>query len=403
MSQVSRAPTSFFFVAATPRGGRRFGVRQAINPRSLADALRKDKLLLLRSWKLPAWASRATRLTANDQSTFNEVLGQLLTRGVPLVEALEVASDAVSPSARGLVERLGKDVSSGASFADACHKTGAFDDVTVSVYRAAERTGDLGGAATQLAKTIKRQLTVSRKAVTLMIYPAIVLTISIIVSVIMLMVIVPQIGSQFEDLGPDIDIPWFSKIVIGSGTAMRDNAGIVLAVGGAIVIAIFVLRGPIWGGVQVVSRNLPLMRDLIRAQEITRFFSVMASMTRSGVPLSDALATGNRAVQDPRLREQMENVQRRLVEGGSLPVLIESASLLPPATRRLLVAAERTGELEGAFESLASDSADEVDRRSARLLAALEPALIVLMFLMIGSLVLSIMIPLITTAAAVGG
>jgi type II secretory pathway component PulF len=395
MSQVSRAPDSFFFIAATPKGGRRFGVRQAINPRSLADTLRKDRLLLLRSWKLPAWASRAQRLGANDQSTFNEVMGQLLTRGVPLVEALEVASDAVSPSAAGIVDRLGKDVSSGASFADACRKAGAFDDVTVSVYRAAERTGDLGGAASQLARTIKRQLAVSRKATTLMIYPAIVLTISIIVSVVMLMVIVPQIGEQFQDLAGDdgVDIPWFSEIVIGAGTFMRDNAGIVFAVAGAIIVAIFILRRSILRAVQVVARNLPLMRELIRAQEITRFFSVMASMTRSGVPLSDALATGNQAVQDPKLREQLETVQRRL----------ESATLLPPATRRLLVAAERTGELEGAFESLAGDSADEVDRRSARLLAALEPALIVLMFLMIGSLVLSIMIPMITTAAAAGG
>ena len=81
--------------------------------------------------------------------------------------------------------------------------------------------------------------------------------------------------------------------------------------------------------------------------------------------------------------------------------MIEAATELPITTRRLLVAAERTGDLEPAFETLAEDCAEEVDRRSARLLAALEPALIVLIFLMIGSLVLAIMIPILTASSAV--
>lgn len=85
-----------------------------------------------------------------------------------------------------------------------------------------------------------------------------------------------------------------------------------------------------------------------------------------------------------------------------MPMLIEAATELPVTTRRLLVAAERAGDLEATFEVLATDSADEVERRSARLLAALEPILIVLISVMIGSLVIAIMVPILTAASSVG-
>jgi len=123
---------------------------------------------------------------------------------------------------------------------------------------------------------------------------------------------------------------------------------------------------------------------------------VMAAMTRSGVPLADALGVANDTVGLPALKAQLMTLRQKLIEGGVLRMLIENVSALPLATRRLLIAAERAGDLETAFDGLASDMADEVDRKATRLLAALEPLLIVCMFLMIASILLSIMVPLIT-------
>ena len=104
-------------------------------------------------------------------------------------------------------------------------------------------------------------------------------------------------------------------------------------------------------------------------------------------------ATG--AISHPELRRQLQSLQARLIEGGVLRTLIDSVTMLPVPTRRLLIAAERAGDLVPALDTLAGDMADEVDRKSSRLLAALEPALIVFMFLIIGSILLSIMLPLI--------
>jgi type II secretory pathway component PulF len=96
----------------------------------------------------------------------------------------------------------------------------------------------------------------------------------------------------------------------------------------------------------------------------------------------------------------LTTLRTKLIEGGLLRILIERVTSLPLATRRLLIAAERSGDLEQAFDGLAADLADEVDKQSSRFLAMLEPILIVLMFGVIGTLLLSIMIPLMKATSA---
>jgi general secretion pathway protein F len=198
-----------------------------------------------------------------------------------------------------------------------------------------------------------------------------------------------------------IELPGYSKVVIGLGTWMRDNF-LFLAIGfGALLIGGIVLRGAVINVFFALMRRLPLMKDVLLAQESARFFSVMAAMTRTGVPIGDALGVANQAVTHPTLRGQLERLRTRLIEGGMLRSLIEEVVALPVATRRLLVAAERSGDLETAFSTLATDMTDEVDKKSQRLLSALEPALIVFMFLVIGGLMLSIMLPLLTLTSKV--
>jgi type II secretory pathway component PulF len=385
-------------VAAKAGGGRALGLRQAQSERALADVLRRERLLLLRSYRLPRWASAPERgLLLRDRAELNEQLAQLLSRGVPLVEALEVVASSVRPPARPTIQKMRELVAAGSSFSDACQKTGAFDRVTVAVYRAAERTGDLAGAARQLAVNTRRQLAVSGKAATLMIYPAVVMGVSSVVLVMLLTILVPIIGGSLEQMR--IRIPWYTEIVMAVGQALRNNILIMFIVVGVLLIGAILGRTQVMAASRRFMRRVPLMRDVVLAQESARFFSVMAAMTRSGVPLADALGVANEAVSLPSLRRQLETLRTRLIEGGILRTLIENVSELPLATRRLLIAAERSGDLETAFDGLASDMADEVDQRSSRLLAALEPLLIVAMFLIIGSVLLAIMIPIIGMAS----
>ncbi len=393
MPAAGKATPTFLYIAGKPGGGRSMGIRRAKDRRHLTEQLRRQRLVTLQAWAMPSWAAvGSSGVSLKDQAEVHQQMSQLLTRGVPLVEALEVTAESVGPSTRPRIERIQALVAGGTSFSDACRTADLFDPVTIAVLKAAERTGDLGGAAKQLSVTTRRQLAIANKAVTLLIYPIIVLSLSVVVTTIMLAFIVPKIGEAIQKTG--MQLPTFTRIVMAVGVTLRDHF-LWVALGGVVLAALVVFtRRQIMAGLNILARKLPLLREVILAQETARFFTVMAAMVRSGIPLADALGVSVGAINHPRLKSQLSSLRTRLIEGGVLRVLIDKVDALPLPTRRLLIAAERSGDMESAFDVLAADMADELDRRSSRLLAALEPALIVLMFLIIGTLLLSIMIPL---------
>lgn len=391
---TTTSSNAFVYMAVRPGGGRKLGLRKAGSLPALAQSLRADNQLLIRSYRVPGWVATEQALSLKDQAALNEQLGQLLSRGVPLVEALDVVSMTVRPASKPRMIRLRDKVQAGSSFADACKDVGGFDNVTIAVYRGAERTGDLAGAAKELALNSRRRLAVSGKAATLMIYPAIVLSISLIVATLMMMIIVPMMGEGLAK--SDIPLPWFTKVIVAMGGWMRNNALMLCIAFLALVAAAVIGRHVVALFVQRLMRRIPILRDVVLAQESARFFSVMGAMTRTGVPIADALGISNQAIGHPTMRRQLDRLRSRLIEGGLLRVLIDEVTTFPVATRRLLIAAERSGDLESAFHTLAQDMSDEVEKTSSRLLAVLEPALIITMFAIIGSLLMALMLPMLT-------
>lgn len=396
---MSRAasPRSFLFIAAKPGGGRSMGMRQARSERALADTLRRDKLVLMRTWALPSWVSVESPVGLKDQAAMNEQLAQLVGRGVPLVEAMEVTETVVTKGQQARLARIRELVAGGSSFADACQQAGGFDRVTVAIYRAAERTGDLAGAAQQLAENARRRMAIANKAVTLMIYPSLVLTIGLLAGLLLLTLIVPRIGESLLKAG--LNVPGYTIFLMNVGNFIKSNALIIGGVAVGLGVVAYLARKDILRALGKVARLVPLLGEVILTQEMARFFSVMAAMTRSGVPLADALGVSVGAVGHPKLRKELDQLRTRLVQGGVLGRLIDGVESLPMATRKLLVAADRSGDMENAFSTLSEDMTDRLDRQTSRLLAALEPLILVVLFLIIGAMIMAIVIPMLTIAS----
>jgi general secretion pathway protein F len=137
--------------------------------------------------------------------------------------------------------------------------------------------------------------------------------------------------------------------------------------------------------------------------ESARFFSVMGAMTKTGVPLADALSVATGVISHPKLRSQLESLGRGLVEGGVLKNMIEKLDALPLATRRLLIAADRAGDMDQVFDDLAQDLAAQVDTQTQRAVGLLEPLLIIGVFVVIGAVLMSVMLPLMTMGSRIGG
>ena len=396
MSRAASSSRSFFYVAKKSAGGKSMGIRNARSQRALAQELRNEKQILVRTWRLPAWATNESEMSLKDHAEFDAQIAQLVSRGVPLTEALEVAATVVSPGNKERIDRLRHAVSQGTSFADACKQVGSFDSVTIAVYRAAEKTGDLAGACLQLAQGARRRIEVSGKAATLMIYPAVVLSFAFAAATLMIVIVVPMIGNSMLKAG--IDIPLITKLLVNLGNFLQANfiyfgGGFVLLIVGAILF-----RSALAKIAVTITRNAPFVRDVVMEQELTRFFSVMSSMTKSGIPLADAVEVSSAVISHPKLNGDLQKMRQRLIEGGLFRSLISSVDSLPMATRRLLVAADQAGDLESAFDGLARDHAQEVDKKTARLMALLEPALIIVLFVIVGTIILAIMLPMLNMA-----
>lgn len=399
-------PDTFFFVATHADGKRKFGLRPALGETELSRELNTERLILTRSYQIPSWLSPDVKeLPLKDQAELTAQLAQLLDRGVPLVESLEVTAEAVSPKARPKVRQIRDIVNQGRPFAKAALETQAFDEVTAAVFEAAERTGDLAGACQQLARNAKRRLKIADTAKTLLFYPLIVLAVSSMVGVFMLTIVVPMVADAMEDvMAGDQSLPAATKALASTGRWLRSNPLLALGAVAGVVVAIVLLRSAIGKGIAAVARRLPVVRDLVLAQESARFFSVMAAMSRGGVPLADALGVANQTVNHPKLHGQLDTLRVGLIDGGVLRVLIENVTSLPIATRRLLIAAERSGDMDSTFEDLADDHTEIVDRQSQRFLSVLEPLLIVLIFILIGSMIIALIAPMLSISqSAFGG
>jgi type II secretory pathway component PulF len=394
-------PRPYLALAVKPGGKRTVQVRSATSPANLASTLRKEKLTVLRSVALPkALAAGDKKLGLKDHAILNDQLHQLVSRGVPLVEALEVVGNTVTNLAKPVVRQMRDMVSSGTSLAEAAQKTGQFDAVTIAVYRAAERSGDLSGAAKQLAISARRTLQVTQKAQSLLIYPVVLAIVAVVVSATLLILVLPNLGETLLQNG--IAVPGYTKVLLALGTWMRDHLIIVIALAIGTGVAIFSARKALWVWLISLGQKLPFARDVMLASESARFFAVMSAMSKAGVPLADGLATANQVISHPVLRKQLDRLRERLISGGVLRNLIEDVDALPLATRRLLLAAERSGDMDTAFSSLAGDLTDEVERQATRLLAVLQPVLIILMTVVIGALLLAILVPVLSAAGSVG-
>lgn len=399
MPPAAAQPDSFLYLAARIDGKKKLGLRTAPTENALARDLSGQKLVLIRSWRVPAWlAGQSDKpISLKDQAEMTAQLDQLLSRGVPLVETLEVVASAVSPKAKPRVERVRELVRQGKSFSQASRETKAFDEATSAVFASAERTGDLAGASRQLAQNARRRLKIKETAQTLLFYPLIVLTISVMVGVFMLVFVVPQVAEAMQSaMGKDKQLPAATRTLANLGLFIRANPLLILGAIGAIGIGIVLVRRALGALLRRAAYVIPVLKDVTLAQETARFFSVMAALATGGVPLADALGVANQTIHHAKLRTQLDALRKSLVEGGVLRVLIDRIEALPMGTRRLLIAADRAGNLDTAFESLADDHTELVERLSGRLLAVLEPLLIVAIFIVIGGMILAIMAPMLS-------
>ena len=337
-------------------------------------------------------------------SRFTRQFATMIGAGLPMVQCLEILSRQMeSAELRRVIGEVKESVQAGTTLAEALsrHKK-VFDDLYVNMVDAGEIGGALDTILVRLAIYREKADTLARKVKGAMIYPAVVMTVAIAVTFIMLTYIVPIFAKMFTGLGAELPAP--TQFVLSLSAFLRSN--ILTGLGLLIALIIFykyyskTSNGRL--NIDRVKLKLPLLGDLIRKSAIARFSRTLSTLISSGVSILDALditarTSGNRVIHDAIKKSILS-----IAEGETITQPLKESKVFPPMVVQMISVGEKTGGLDEMLSKIADFYDEEVDAAVAALTSVIEPVIIVFMGIVIGGILIAMYLPMFDIIGKIG-
>lgn len=395
---------AFRYVAITAAGATLEGRMEARDAEAVIAALRAQGHLPVEARPVaavPGWRDRLVRREGpGDLATATREMLLLLRAGQPLERVLSLLAGGLAP--RSLRPRLGvvlDRVRGGATLAAALEEAGGFPAVYRAMVQAGEAGGALEAALDRLVDLLDRQRKMREAVVSAMIYPAVLAVVAVASILLMLLHVVPQFEHLFA--GTRADIPAITRAVLGTSTWLRANWTPLMA---ALLVLLLAVRfgtarlelGPLRDR---IVRRLPLVGTLVKTAATARFARTLSVLLRAGSTLPTALALAGGAAANAPLAEAVAAMRRGVQDGRSLTAALPPGHPLPDLAVELIRVGEETGRLEAVMGHLADIYDGKVELALKRLMALVEPAAVILLALVIGGIVVSIMLALVSVNA----
>jgi type IV pilus assembly protein PilC len=331
---------------------------------------------------------------------FTRQLATLIDSGLPLLRSLNVlAKQERDPVLKRTTEALGDSVQGGSTFSDAlAQHPKIFNELYISMVKAGELGGVLEVVLTRLAEFQEKAQKVKGKVLSAMIYPAIVMTMAVMIMGFLLVFIVPRFEAIFKDMLGDKPLPGITIFVITISNFAKDNWAILIGAFVALIMGIKLLgRTP--GGRGMIDQlklRVPLFGDLIRKTAISRFARTLGTLVTSGVSILQALDITRDTAGNTVIANAISQVHDRVKEGESIVQPLEASGAFPPMVVSMIDVGEETGQLPDMLLKIADVYDDEVDNAVAALTSILEPLMIVFLAVVVGTIVIALFLPLIS-------
>jgi type IV pilus assembly protein PilC len=340
------------------------------------------------------WPKRPEK---TDPAGFSRQLATLLKAGVPLLQAFEVMGRSGCDAAQAaLLVRLKQDVASGLGLADALQRhPGWFDTLYCNLVRVGEQSGTLDRQLEQLAGMLEQRLALHKKVRKAMIYPLLLLLTGLGVSAVLLLEVIPQFQSLFA--GFDTALPAFTQWVIDLSTGLGRYAPLLL-----VGVAMLGLSGRqlyrqhaparLWISQRVLG--LPVFGALLRQAAMARFARSLATSYAAGVPLLDAMGTVAKVSGGELHEHAILRLRQGMANGQGLNQAMATEPLFPPLLVQLVAIGESSGTLDTMLEKAASHYEEQVSQALEQLTSLLEPAIVLVLGLLVGGLVVAMYLPI---------
>lgn len=326
-------------------------------------------------------------------SAFTRELAIMLRAGLPLDRALRIqTSMQQNASLHSILRELLAAVKSGQSLSQALSAHQAlFGDFYINMLRSGEASGQLAEVLERLAEHMERMQALRESVISALIYPAILLFVSVLSVILMLGFVVPQFESLFDDMGEAL--PVLTRLVIGLGQGVEQwgwmIASVVIGLGWGLRAWVRNPAGQLWWHRRQLG--LPLLGDLWLKFEMTRFTRSMGTLIGNGVPIVTAIRIAADTVANANLRQQLQSVVPEVKQGQRLATALEMTAVFTPLSLNMVRLGEETGRLDQMLLEVARIHDQEVQSGIKRLLVLIEPVLILTLGALIAVIIVAIL------------
>jgi general secretion pathway protein F len=402
---------AFEYLALDQQGRQHKGLLEADSPRQARQLLRDKQLTPLtvnqarsRETRHASGFSFGQGLSASDLSLLTRQLSTLVQAALPIEEALRAAAaQASSAKIKSMLLAVRARVLEGHSLAASLSEyPSAFPELYRATVAAGEHAGHLGLVLDQLADYTEQRQQSRQKIQLALLYPLILMVASLTIVGFLLGYVVPDIVKVFVNTGQAL--PALTRGLIATSAAVQSWGWLILlGLAAALLGMRYALRDEQlrrrW---HAVILQIPLLGRLARATNTARFASTLAILSKSGVPLVEALAIAAAVIANLRIRDKVMVAAQKVREGSSLTRALEASEEFPPMMLHMIASGEKSGELDQMLARTARNQENDLAAQVALLVGLFEPFMLVFMGAVVLVIVLAILLPILSLNQLVG-
>ena len=385
------------------RGSRIKGKSLAPDEQTLRAELRRQGVAPSRIRKQRRLRSGG-KVNAADIAVFSRQLATMLTAGIPMVQAFDiVANGSEKPAMQKLILDVKADIEGGTSLHEALAKHPLyFDDLYVNLVEAGEQAGALESLLDKIATYKEKTEALKKKVKKALFYPAAVLAVAVLVTIILLVFVIPQFEALYKGFGADL--PAFTQFVIHISQIVQHD-GVFIAI---------VLAGAVWTFIYFKKRSkamrefldrlilkVPVIGPILNKAAIARYARTLSTMFAAGVPLVEALESVAGATGNIVYENAVNNMRDEVSTGQRLQRAQENTGLFPNMVNQMIAVGEESGSLDEMSGKVATFYEAEVDNAVDAMSSLLEPLIMVVLGVLVGGLVVAMYLPIFKLASVV--
>ncbi|MBI5604879.1 MAG: type II secretion system F family protein [Deltaproteobacteria bacterium] len=336
---------------------------------------------------------------------FTRQFSTMINAGLPLVQCLTILGNQQENAAfSNVIAKIKGDVESGQSLAEALKKhPKVFDDLYVNLVEAGEAGGILDVILNRLSSYIEKTEKLKKKVKGAMVYPAVVTGVSIVVTAIILLFVIPVFEKMFSEVGQALPVP--TQFVIGLSRFVSSNLiFIALGIGGLIFLLRSVYRTD--KGKYLIDDlllKLPIFGMLFRKVAVAKFTRTFGTMVSSGVPILEAMDIVAKSAGNKVVEKAIYKARGSIAEGKTISEPLEESKVFPPMVTQMIGVGEASGELDTMLNKIADFYDDDVDAAVNTLTSMMEPIMMVVLGGIVGGLVIAMYLPIFKMGEAITG